>query len=160
MRDVMEKIGQEMRSKYHWVDKEIPIYLYMGNAGGHVTDVTVNWYVKLLKETYNIIVIHQIPRSPETNMLDLGAWMAIQSIVEKMHLGHVKDNYCLARSAELAWDSLSSDKLTNIFNQWKLGMNLIIEDKGGNDKVQDKRSKIFDAEFKMIVKFVRTFVIS
>eukprot|EP00957_Ditylum_brightwellii_P116261 8868159-Ditylum_brightwellii.AAC.1 len=92
----------------------------MDNAGGHGTDETVNQYVKLLKETYNITIIHQIPRSSEANMLDLGAWMTIQSIVEKIHLGHVKDNDCLARSAELAWDSLSSDKLTNIFNQRKL----------------------------------------
>eukprot|EP00957_Ditylum_brightwellii_P042968 3254524-Ditylum_brightwellii.AAC.1 len=80
-------------------------------------------------------------------MLDLGAWMAIPSIVGKNHLGHVKDNDCLARSAELAWDSLSSDKSTNIFNQWKLVLNLIIEDEGGNDKVQDKCSKNFAAEF-------------
>ena len=43
---------------------------------------------KKLKEDYNIILKHQVPNSPETNLLDLGVWRALQSAVE--NLSHQK----------------------------------------------------------------------
>eukprot|EP00957_Ditylum_brightwellii_P078367 5958941-Ditylum_brightwellii.AAC.1 len=76
----------------------------MDNAGGHRTDETVDWYVKLSKEEYNIETIHQIPRSPETNILNLGVCMAIQSVVERFYVGKVQEKDVLAQSVEFAWD--------------------------------------------------------
>ena len=55
----------------------MPIYLIMDNAGGYGTKECIESYVKLLKDKYNIIIKHQIPRSPETNVLDLGIWNSI-----------------------------------------------------------------------------------
>jgi len=59
----------------HWVSKDIPIYLIMDNAGGHGTVKAIGQYARILKEKYNIIVKHQIPHSPETNLPDLGTWV-------------------------------------------------------------------------------------
>ena len=59
------------------VNKEI-IYLVMDNTGGHETNESVLEYSVYLEEKYNIVVHHQVPWSPETNMLDLGTWMTVQ----------------------------------------------------------------------------------
>ena len=55
----------------------------MDNAGGHGTDDAITQYTINMKDTYNIEIIHQVPRSPFTNVLDLGIWASLQGIVEK-----------------------------------------------------------------------------
>ena len=50
-------------------------------AGGHGTNEGKCEYEKILLEDHNIILVWQVPNSPETNMLYLGAWMSIQSVV-------------------------------------------------------------------------------
>ena len=55
--------------------------MYLDNAGGHGTKEVVSAYVKALKDDYNVECVHQQPRSPATNMLDLGIWMAFQNVV-------------------------------------------------------------------------------
>lgn len=54
----------------------------MDNTGGHGTNEAKEKYTKILK-LFHIEIIWQVPRSPETNMLDLGCWMSIQSAVVK-----------------------------------------------------------------------------
>ena len=83
MLSAMDRVGKAMRESYHWIDINVVIYLVMDNAGGHGTDNAIIEYTRLLKDTYNITIIHQIPRSPYTNALDLGIWAALQSNVEK-----------------------------------------------------------------------------
>ena len=117
----------------------------MDNAGGHGTDDCVTEYVKMLEEDYNVICVHQRPRSPATNMLDLGVWMAFQNVVEKIHAGKVKERDALARTVDDAWREMDPIKLTNVWNRWRLVLDLIIEDDGGNRKVESKRGKLFRA---------------
>jgi hypothetical protein len=49
---------------------------------GHESNEAKDGYEKRLIEKSNIEIVWQVPNSPETNMLDLGAWMCIQSFVE------------------------------------------------------------------------------
>ena len=42
------------------------------NTGGHGTNDFVQEYTARLRTEYNIEIIQQIPRSPFTNVLDLG----------------------------------------------------------------------------------------
>ena len=65
------------------VDKEI-IYLVMGNVGEHGVNEAMLEYSEYLAAKYNILVHDQSPRSPKTNMLNLGAWMSMQSKVENI----------------------------------------------------------------------------
>ena len=58
-------------------------HLMMDNAGGHGSNEAVEKYTEDLKNKYKIEIIQQVPRSPETNVLDLGIWMSLQSAVEK-----------------------------------------------------------------------------
>ena len=61
-----------MRKKYHWIHIEDPLYLNVDNAGGHGSNDAVSKYTEMLLKDFNINIIHQVPRSPFTNLLDLG----------------------------------------------------------------------------------------
>ena len=61
---VMPQVGQAIRDTYHWVPREHPIFLYLDNAGGHGTQEIVDKYVKYLKDDFNVVCVHQLPRSP------------------------------------------------------------------------------------------------
>ena len=45
----------------------------MDNAGGNGKNEVVSEYSEYLAAKYKIVVHHQVPRSPKTNMIDLGA---------------------------------------------------------------------------------------
>ena len=62
----------------------------------------------------------------------------------------------MARTTEDAWDELESIKLANVWNRWRLVLDLIIEDEGGDRKVVAKRGKIFrvPAEKAKVIKDV------
>ena len=92
MKIVMPEVGKVIRQKYHWVSLDIPVFLFLDNAGGHGTDEVVARYVADLKREFNVICVHQRSRSLATTMLDLGVWMALQSVVEKLHFHHYRLN--------------------------------------------------------------------
>jgi hypothetical protein len=86
MLECMPRVGAALCEQFHWVPPNETVYICMDNAGGHGTNDAKQQYINLLKE-FNIEVIWQVPRSPETNMLDLGVWMSIQYAVMKVHYG-------------------------------------------------------------------------
>ena len=143
MAKTMPEVGAAIRAKYAGVPRHIPIYLFLDNAGGHGTDEVVAKYVADLKKDFNVICIHQRPRSPATNMLDLGIWMALQSVVEKLHHGQRQHLDALCNTVMKAWGELEAVKLTNVYERWKLVLDLIIEDNGGDRLIESKRGKLF-----------------
>ena len=78
-------------------------------------------------------------RGEGTNLLDLGAWMALQSIVEKKHHLLMKEKNSLAKTVEIDVACLPEGVLDGIHKRWKKVLNLIIEDEGNNDKVEGDR---------------------
>ena len=145
MEGVMARVGVAIRDKYGWVDNDVPIFLYLDNAGGHGTQEIVDKYVRALKDKHNIICVHQRPRSPATNMLDLGAWMALQNVIERLSFRKRKEKDCLARTVGEAWGKFESVKLTNIWHRWRLVLDLIIDDEDGDRLVESRRGKLFRA---------------
>jgi hypothetical protein len=87
----------------------------MDNAGGHEINVAKRqYYIELLK-AFQVEGIWQVPRSPETNMLDLGVWMSIQSAVMKVHYGRRCHNDAPAKIVEDAWNGyLSQEAFYNV----------------------------------------------
>ena len=65
MLETMPEVGAAIREKMPWIPQEQPTYLQMDNAGGHGTRAAVREYTQLLFDRYNIIILHQSPRSPE-----------------------------------------------------------------------------------------------
>jgi hypothetical protein len=78
----------------------------------------------------------QIANSPETNMLDLGAWATIQCIVAHMHKGKRVQKDALCKTVYHAFNSLESRKLGSIGKRWERVLDLIILGKGSNDLVE------------------------
>ena len=147
MERIMDEMGQAIRDVYDTlgVSREIPIFLFMDNAGGHGTREAIDAYVALLKEKHNVVCVFQCPRSPATNMLDLGVWMAFQSVVEKLHLSMRQEVRALCNTVDRAWDELDATKLRNVYERWKLVLDLIIKDEGGDRYIEANRGKLFKA---------------
>ena len=81
MLENIKEIGGAIREKFHWVDITSPVYLVMDNAGGHGTNDAIASYMEILAN-HNIDIIWQIPQSLEINLIVLGIWMSIQSVLQ------------------------------------------------------------------------------
>ena len=82
----MDWLGNATQSTYcsiRVVGEEI-IYLVMYNVEGYGENEDVVYYSEYLEANYSIVFLHQVPWLPKTNMLDLGAWMTMQSKVENI----------------------------------------------------------------------------
>ena len=99
-------------------------------------------------------------------MLDLGACMAIQSVVEELHHQRMMKLNALADTVMQAFEEFErATKLAVIAARWELVLDLIIEDNGGNDLVETRRgtltkmllgkrlpiSNVFNQERKLLV---------
>ena len=136
------KIGASIRKAYHWTEMgDQIIYLVIDNAGGHGTIEAKREFERILDKEYNISVIWQVPNSPETNMLDLGVWMCLQSAVEHSHRLLVMKQDVLSDSVLAAMDKISSETLSNIYNRWVKVLHLIMKGKGNNQLVERCRGK-------------------
>ena len=136
----IHEIGRKIRKAYEKVThKNKPIVLILDNAGGHGRNDVKKDYERVLREDYKIYVHWQIANSPETNLLDLGAWMALQSIVEKRHRLLILNKDILSKTVESGFLQLNDDVLTRIHDRWLRVLDLIIADKGNNDKVEQNR---------------------
>lgn len=139
MMDHIRSIGTAIRDTYSFVPQDHPIHLFMDNAGGHGKNEIKAKYEKILKEEFGIEIVWQVPNSPETNMLDLGVWVALQSLVENLHKGKVMQADELARSVMTAFSKISASILTRVWNRWKLTLHLIVSGKGTNEVVEGYR---------------------
>ena len=143
MLETIDKIGTAIRSKMKWVPKTDPIHLFIDNTGGHGTNDGKDKYEAILKDKYNTILEWQVPNSPETNMLDLGAWMTIQSMVEELHQQQLMNKDALADAVMQAFVEFDERiKLAVIAACWELILDLILEDNSGNDLIEMKRGML------------------
>ena len=107
----------------------------MDNAGGHGTNKTKQEYTRILKDEFNVQVEFQVANSPELNMLNLGAWMAIQSEVEEIHKNCTMQHDFLSSSIHTAFENLDESILTRIYNCWVKVLKIIIKSAGDNQQV-------------------------
>lgn len=145
MKREMLNVGMAMRGAYSWVPFEIPLYLILDNAGGHGKKDAIREYTDALKEHYNVILLWQAPRSPDSNLLDLGIWCGLQSCVEKMHRKKTKSAAnALARTIEAAWHSYDSfESFKNVYERWQKVLRLTINSNGDNALSDSARRKEF-----------------
>ena len=116
----------------------------MDNAGGHGSDDAIATYSSWLRIKYNVRIIHQILRSPYTNVLDLGVWCMLQSCVEKQHYMKRTNVHALVTSVKTTWSEGHLDELiTKVFGRLRNVLVLIVEGQGSNDLVETKQGKRF-----------------
>ena len=146
MLEAMDRVGDSIRQSYHWIPSDHPCYLVMDNAGGHGSNEAKETYTNLLYSKYNIVIIFQIPRSPFTNVLDLGYWMSLQAAVERKHFMRRSTKKALMASIQETWDAAELDGvLTKVFIKLKVVLCNILRAKGGNDLVEEFRGKKYSA---------------
>ena len=145
MLEVMKKLGKAIRDAFEWIPRSRVCYLFMDNAGGHGSIDAVRQYTQYLKVAWNIEIVHQIPRSPYTNLLDLGVWCSLQSRVEKEHFLKRTDVPSLVTSVEAAWNNGALDDVIagRVWGRLRNVLVLIKEASGKNDLVEKKRGKKF-----------------
>ena len=141
----MPDVGEAIRQQMPWIPRAQPIYLQMDNAGGHGTKHAIRDYTQALANDYNIIVKYQPAHSPETNALDLGLWMSLQSKVEAEHRDKCTNCNAIAHSVQQAWEDLPSVTINRVFERIPVVLQLIVDDDGGNDKVEDRRGQLIVA---------------
>ena len=98
-----------------------------------ITQYTLN-----LKVKYNVTIIHQVPRSPYCNALDLGVWCLLQASVEKTHF--MRRCNTVVRLVYETWSTVQmSLVISNVFTKLQNVICLINEGDGGNDLVEENR---------------------
>ena len=138
----MDDIGKAIRNYFFWVPAATVIYLIIDNAGGHGTNDAIEQYRELLFRLYKVQLLHQVPNSPETNLLDLGVWRAMQSLVEKLSFRCRQDPNVLATTVEKAWLQFPATTIEKVYQRWLLVLDLILKDNGGNRFVESYRGKL------------------
>jgi hypothetical protein len=102
-----------------------------------------------LKNKYNVKVVWQAPNSPETNLLDLGYhWRSMQARVEIAHRTKRMNETSLVETVMHVWQASGQDvrmALKKIAARWSMVLDLILEDNGGNDKVEANRGRLFQS---------------
>ena len=140
MREAMIRVGEAIRSKYYWLAEDQKCYLVMDNAGGHGTAEAIDYYKSELFTRFNVELIFQVPRSPFTDVLDLGIWMSLQSIVERRHFLRRCTTKALHNTVMAMWNSTDLNQtMLNVFGRLKVVMCNILKGGGGNDLVEDNR---------------------
>ena len=109
--------------------------------GGHGTNKAKAEYEMILKREYNVEIVWQIPNSLETNMLDLGTWMAVQSVVERNHRLKVMQPDVLAETIQKTFQSIQEQTKLNIHERWLKVLKLIVKRQGSNQLVEKCRRK-------------------
>ena len=139
MMEHIRSIGKAIRESYLFIPNDHTVYLFMDNACGHGKTEIKKQYETILKEEFHIQIEWQVPNSPETNMLDLGVWVALQSLVEKLHRNKVMQADELSKTVMSSFNQISHDILTRVYNRWRLTLRLIVSGKGTNEVVEDYR---------------------
>ena len=128
MLGAMDRVGQKIREAFHWVPQNELCYLVIDNAGGHGTDDTIKVYTSWLRIKWGVHIILQVPRSPYTNVLDLGVWCTLQAAVEKAHFMQRTDVHALVNSVNRTWDNGGLDQaITNVFGRLRNVLVLLVE---------------------------------
>lgn len=148
MLSVMRDVGVSVCNYFFWIPRNkngrllLTVYLIIDNAGGHGTNEAIQEYRSMLKEEFNIVLLAQVPRSPETNLLDLGVWRSMQSYVETLSYRRLQSVEAIAEATEKAWDEFPAEKIEKVYKRWLLVLKLILKDKGGNRYVETHRGKL------------------
>ena len=139
---VMPKVDKAIREAFFWVPLDDYVYLVLDSAGGHGTKEAIAKYKADLFLEYKIILVHQVPQSPDTNVLDLGIWMSLQSAVAKMHRLQRGDKEALDCTVRQVWSEVTNEQaFTKVFDRLVKNYDIIRRCGGDNELVEEFRGK-------------------
>ena len=132
MRDVyreylIEKFLPAVKEK--WPTCNARIRLQQDGAKSHILEDDVEFREAVEEIGLNLTVFTQSPNSPDTNILDLGFFRAIQSFNDDCPANEEE----LIKSVEKAYGEYPWRKLNSVWLTLQSCFNMIIENDGGND---------------------------
>lgn len=115
-----------------WPRTEGPkvIYIQQDNARTHITQQDSEWQEVYQQGDFTFILLQQPPNSPDLNILDLGFFRSIQSL---MHKKMPKDVDGMMDAVHQAFYELEPRTLANVWLTLQYVMNEILKAKGSND---------------------------
>lgn len=105
------------------------IYIQQDNAKPHIKNDDPDFRNAATKNGFNIIITHQPPNSPDTNVNDLGWFRAIQSLQTETSCKTVEE---LVNAVKNSFERLSPTTLNNVFLSLQSCMVEILKVRGQN----------------------------
>ena len=115
--------------KERWPRNNGRIQLQQDGAKSHILEDDVEFKEAVDEIGLNLTVYTQSPNSPDTNILDLGFFRAIQSFNDDCPANEEE----LIKSVEKAYGEYPLRKLNHVWLTLRSCLNMIIENDGGND---------------------------
>ena len=115
--------------KEKWPMRNGRIWLQQDGAKSHILEDNVEFKEAVAEIGLNLTVFTQSPNSPDTNILDLGFFRAIQSFNDDCPANEEE----LIKSVEKAYGEYPYHKLNRVWLTLQSCLNMIIENDGGND---------------------------
>ena len=124
---LIQKLLPAIRQK--WPMNNGRIWLQQDGAKPHILDDNEEFKEAVDDIGLNLTVYTQSPNSPDTNILDLGFFRAIQSFNDNCPANDEE----LIKSVEKAYGEYPMHKLNHVWLTLQSCFNMIIENDGGND---------------------------
>ena len=115
--------------KERWPRSNRRIRLQQDGAKSHILEDNVEFKEAVDKIGLNLTMFTQLPSSPDTNILDLGFFRAIQSFNDDCPANEEE----LIKSVEKEYSEYPLRKLNHVWLTLQSCLNMIIENDGGND---------------------------
>ena len=115
--------------KERWPTSNGRIWLQQDGAKSHILEDDVEFKEVVDEIGLNLTVFTQLPNSPDTNILDLGFFRAIQSFNDDCPANEGE----LIKSVEKAYGEYPLHKLNHVWLTLQSCLNMIIENNEGND---------------------------
>ncbi|XP_041995939.1 uncharacterized protein LOC121746082 [Salvia splendens] len=126
---IINRIVPAIKAKWpEWASKEI--YIQQDNATPHINGVDAEFEAVAKSDGFKIHLICQPPNSPDTNILDLGFFRAIQTLQHEKPCNNVDtllENVCSS------YEELSPQTLNKVFLSLQACLTEIMVFRGGNN---------------------------
>ncbi|XP_021848744.2 uncharacterized protein [Spinacia oleracea] len=115
-----------------WPHSEGPktIFIQQDNARTHINHSDPQWQQAHQQGDFTFIIVQQLPNNPDLNILDLGFFRSIQSL---MHKKMPKDVDAMNDAVNQAYYELEARTLGNVWLSYQYVMNEMLKAKGSND---------------------------
>ena len=70
------------------------------------------------------------------NLLDLGIWMALQSVVGKTHQGKLTNRDIMSKTVYKAFGAMEGSVLRNVYRRWLTELDLVVQGDRSNNIVE------------------------
>ncbi|XP_021857977.1 uncharacterized protein [Spinacia oleracea] len=133
-----------IKEKWPPHEGERVIYIIQDNAKAHILQNDQEWQQHYKQDGFTLILTQQPANSPDCNILDLGFFRSIQSLMHKKMPKTVED---LSGAVTEAYNELHAKTLSNVWMSLQYVGNEILKHKGDNDyQLPHNKKKILEDE--------------